>query len=135
MKNRIKQLIEKENVSSAQFAEYIGISPSSLHHIVSGRNNPGLEVIQKILNRFKYLNALWLITGEGEAYKKMEQASLFEEDDIPTIVSSGKKHPKQEDRKGKEEQLNTISKQDKPVEKIVVFYADKTFEVFKPSEI
>ncbi len=125
MKNRIKKLIEKENVTSAQFAEYIGISPSSLHHIVSGRNNPSLEVIQKILNRFEYLNALWLITGEGEAYKTMEQASLFSEDEIP------QKTPV---KKTKKEQVNTLITNDKPIEKIVVFYKDKTFEVFKASD-
>ena len=48
MKERIAQIIQKEDMTAAQFAEKIGISPSSLSHILSGRNNPSLEVVMKI---------------------------------------------------------------------------------------
>ncbi len=130
MKNRIKTLINKENVNATKFAEYIGISPSSLHHIVSGRNNPSLEVIQKILNRFEYVNAFWLITGKGEPFNKMEQASLFKSDEIATITRPTEKSEKTENDKKKE--IENVS-ENKSIEKIVIFYKDKTFESFKPS--
>ena len=45
MKDRIAQIMQKEEMTAGQFAEKIGISPSSLSHILSGRNNPSLEVI------------------------------------------------------------------------------------------
>ena len=48
MKERINQLIVNENLTAAQFAEKVGISPASLSHILNGRNEPTLKVLMKI---------------------------------------------------------------------------------------
>jgi transcriptional regulator with XRE-family HTH domain len=131
MKNRIKKLIDNQKMSSVQFASEIGIAPSSLHHIVSGRNNPSLEVIQKILDRFSHLNAEWLVNGQGSPYKDMVQGELF---DIPIQTTN-----KLEDAEGlvntrADDIANSVTKTEKTtsksIEKIVIFYTDKTFEVY-----
>ena len=64
MKERIAQIIQKEDMTAAQFAEKIGISPSSLSHILSGRNNPSLEVVMKIHKACDYISLDWLLYGE-----------------------------------------------------------------------
>ncbi len=130
MKTRIKELILKEKLNSAQFAIEIGIAASSLHHIVSGRNNPSLEVIQKILLRYPQINAEWLINGKGAMFKDLVQGELFSvpetpnkdsdivdiEQDIPLIDSV----------------VNKTSKDEpiKEIEKIVLFYTDNTFKIY-----
>ena len=53
-------------MSAVQFAEKIEISPSSLSHILNGRNKPSLEVVMKIHKACTYVNLLWLLYGEGE---------------------------------------------------------------------
>ena len=48
IKDRIKIIMEKENMASGAFAESIGIQQSTLSHILNGRNNPSLDVIMKV---------------------------------------------------------------------------------------
>jgi len=78
MKSRIQKFIEIENINPSKFADEIGVQRSSISHILSGRNNPSLELIQKILTRFDYINAEWLITGKGEMFKSNREPSLFD---------------------------------------------------------
>ena len=49
MKERIQKIMQRESMTAGMFAEKIGISPASLSHILSGRNNPSLDVMMKIL--------------------------------------------------------------------------------------
>ncbi len=87
MKNRIQKFLEVENINPSKFADEIGVQRSSISHILSGRNNPSLELIQKILARFDYLNAEWLITGKGEMFKPNRQPSLFDDIYMKTDTS------------------------------------------------
>ena len=56
MRDRISQIIQHEKLTNAEFAEKIGVSASSLSHILGGRNNPSLEVVMKIHKTFPYVN-------------------------------------------------------------------------------
>lgn len=64
MKDRISELIEHLGFSQAQFADQIGVKRSIISHILTGRNNPSLEVVMKILSTYKQLSPDWLIYGE-----------------------------------------------------------------------
>lgn len=66
MKDRIITLIKAMNYTSAQFADEIGVQKSGISHIISGRNNPSLDFVQKILQRFPEINMEWLIMGKGQ---------------------------------------------------------------------
>jgi len=70
MKNRIAEIIEREKLTSLKFANLIGIQPSAVSHILAGRNNPSMDVIQKILNTFRTINSDWLILGVGSMYRE-----------------------------------------------------------------
>jgi transcriptional regulator with XRE-family HTH domain len=142
MKTRIKFLLDREKVTSAQFASEIGISASSLHHIVSGRNNPSLEVIQKILERFPQINAEWLINGKGSTFKTMVQGELFEipedenkakEEDISLLnIIEPEEDIKQSEKKEVNKSIENnqdIKKNSKQVSKIILLYDDGTFDV------
>lgn len=65
MKERIVQLLSHLDLTSAQFADIIGVQRSSISHILSGRNKPSFDFIQKILIKYPEINADWLLTGRG----------------------------------------------------------------------
>ena len=66
MKDRILQIIQEESLTNAEFAEKIGISTSSLSHILTERNKPSLEVVMRIHKAYPSINLNWLLYGEGE---------------------------------------------------------------------
>lgn len=69
MKDRIQLLVKALNYSAAQFADEIGVQKSGISHIISGRNNPSLDFIQKILLRFPEVSMDWLMFGKGPVFK------------------------------------------------------------------
>lgn len=66
-RERIELIIKCYNLTPSQFADRTGIQRASVSHILSGRNKPSLEVMQKIYDSFPSLDIRWLMTGQGEA--------------------------------------------------------------------
>jgi len=71
MKERLLQIIDLEQLTPSKFADIIGVQRSSVSHIISGRNKPSFDFLQKTLKAFPGLNADWLIMGEGTMYERM----------------------------------------------------------------
>jgi len=143
MKERILEFLKSENKSSAQFAEEIGVQPSGISHIVSGRNNPSLDFILKMLDRYKYLSVEWLLFGRGEMYKDKNLQNLFED-----TLSSTKKEPgmglfevNENQIPSKEDTTSVADHKDlnhnqvirhSEVVKVVWFYSNNSFEEYFP---
>jgi transcriptional regulator with XRE-family HTH domain len=70
MLSRVKQIIEVQNLTPSRFADHIGVPRSTISHILSGRNKPSLEVVQKILEAFPEIKADWLVQGKGNLAKE-----------------------------------------------------------------
>lgn len=66
---RIKQILDYEEMSPANFASEIGISRSNLAHILSGRNQPSFTMLEKVMRAFPEIRSEWLITGLGNMVK------------------------------------------------------------------
>lgn len=64
MKTRLQYIVKNEGLTNNRFATEIGISPAAVTHIISGRNNPSLEIISKIAARYPNYSLRWLILGE-----------------------------------------------------------------------
>ena len=69
MRERIRQIMENENLTPAKFADKLQINRANISHILNGRNNPSLDVVARILSEMPYINSEWLINGTGEMYK------------------------------------------------------------------
>lgn len=69
MFKRLDVLLKEVNLSPSQFADEIGVQKATISHIISGRNNPSLDFIQKVLDRFPEINAEWVINGKGDIWK------------------------------------------------------------------
>ena len=65
MRERIKEIMEREGMGQSQFADYIGVNRPTLSHILAGRNNPSMEVVMKIHQKFQKISLLWLLDGIG----------------------------------------------------------------------
>ena len=64
-KDRIMLIMNQKQLLPSQFAEIIGIQRAAMSHITSGRNNPSLDVLKKILERFPHISPDWLLFGTG----------------------------------------------------------------------
>ncbi len=69
MEDRLLRLLDSEQISSSKFADIIGVQRSSVSHILSGRNKPSYDFLQKTLKAFPMLSADWLILGKGKMYE------------------------------------------------------------------
>ena len=69
MKDRLRNLMDDKHLKNGQFAEMLGINPAGVSHLLSGRNNPGYELLTKILLRFPDVSADWLLLGAGPMYR------------------------------------------------------------------
>lgn len=71
---RVLSLLEAYQLTPAEFAERIDVQRSSISHLMSRRNKPSLDFIQKVLNHFPEINPNWLVMGIGP----MKQLDLFD---------------------------------------------------------
>lgn len=62
--DKIKQILIDKNLSPSYFADEIGVQRSSISHILSGRNRPSFDIIQKIIRRFPDLGYDWIMEEE-----------------------------------------------------------------------
>ncbi|MBN1952462.1 MAG: helix-turn-helix domain-containing protein [Bacteroidales bacterium] len=161
MKEQLHKLMEAEGLSPARFADEIGVQRSSISHIISGRNKPSYDFIMKILDRFKGINAEWLLTGRGNMIKGLESSKIPENQ--PTDLFSGKGNrsiqksgnetkeetiyqppesvgpvqPESDKSAKKSEQetrLNSKFTNVNSVRYLLAFYDDGSFEQFNPRE-
>lgn len=68
MKERILQIMKRENMTQQEFAKAIDVSPASLSNIFNGKTNPTNNHVTAIHRRFPDININWLMFGEGDMY-------------------------------------------------------------------
>lgn len=64
-RERIEYIMNGYGLTPSQFADKTGIPRASVSHILSGRNKPSLEVLQKVASVFPDVNLQWLMLGIG----------------------------------------------------------------------
>lgn len=87
MVDRINLILKAKNITARQFAESIGIQPSGMSHILSGRNNPSLDFVMKVMRRWPEININWLMFGKGEMYVPQEQQVHYSSPIEPDLFS------------------------------------------------
>jgi len=143
MKERLLEFLKNENKSSAQLAEEIGVQASGISHILSGRNNPSLDFVLKMLEKYQFISTDWLLFGRGSMYTETKMQSLFDYDNVDSRESEQmrtKSEPVspeidfQDVKKNKTIKDSTIpaTGSTSDVVKIVWFYENNSFEEFFP---
>lgn len=114
IKDRIYIIIKDNHLSPSSFADKINANRSSISHVLSGRNKPSLDLLEKIVLNFPNVNSYWLLTGVTNvnpvnSILKQEDV-IYDKDKIKSIVNR------------------------KEIVKIVEFYNDNTYSIYYPSE-
>lgn len=114
--DRLQYLMKLHNLSASAFADKINVQRSSISHILSGRNKPSLELMQKVLAAFPKVNADWLILGNTsvESVSIEVKSELTKENNTPIEKIPSTPTP--------------TANSSKQVKKVVIFYTDNTFE-------
>ena len=120
MNRRLLQFLQAENITQTQLADTLSVARGSVSNILAGRNKPGYDFLESLILHYPQLNLEWLLSGKGKMYHETEYGEKTEkEDDSPV-------------------QLDLFAPQSqaasREVSKIMVFYSDKTFQEFHPSE-
>ena len=124
LKDRLQLIISKNNLNASSFADKLKIQRSNLSHILSGRNKPSLDFIEKFILHFPEEDVLWLITGlkrdnNHESIQTLKYKSQDPTEIKPLLIKNDK--------------LNKRPELNKKIFKIITFYDDNTFNVYYPN--
>lgn len=157
MKDRIRLIMENEQLTPSAFADKLQLGRAVVSHILNGRNNPSLDVVSRILAKMDYINPDWLITGNGEMYKEdfnksknymsnMPQSTTIQNQ--PDLFSQNLVSPpnpvreieyRKENIVEQPQKSNEIAEKkeviyekvpERKISKIIIYYTDNTFETF-----
>lgn len=149
MREKLLKLMKSEKLSSSRLAEILEIQPSSISHILSGRNKPSFDFLVKILRRFPTLNPDWLLLDAEQMYRSDEELNRKIDKNYDSTVqpSDSRKNnstttsqiasSKIEDAQNSTNRptenlatLATIANDGRTIERVIVLYTDKSFEAF-----
>ena len=83
---RIKKWIEYKGLKASNFADKIGVNRATVSHILSGRNKPSIDFIEKMIRSFPDLNIDWLMIGAGFMKKSDDSKEFHQVKKINKIV-------------------------------------------------
>ena len=118
---RIKRIISDSGLSNSSFADKIGVPRSSISHILSGRNNPSLDLIIKILRNFDDISADFLLKGKVSPPIDKDSKKDLDNNNMTLFPELDIKEDTKERPKIDEEVLKSV---------ILVYQNDK-FEILK----
>lgn len=129
LKDKIEALIVGLGLSSTRFADIIGVKRPIISHILTERNKPSLDIIQKIVERFPELEYNWI--GDDQ---DLDPEVIQEIRDNNDFSASSRDFNGNDSHTGDSEILNSQadSKPERILTKVMFFYSDDTFRVFSP---
>ena len=86
MYKRLKNWMDSEGLKPSELADTIGVNRSTISHILSGRNKPSIDFLEKLLNTFPNINANWLISGIGYMQEDIKEKELVSNKKIGKVV-------------------------------------------------
>lgn len=78
IKDRLREIIDSQNMSIKAFAESMQIPLRTLHNYLSGEREPSTEVLAKIATELN-INLNWLLLGKDEMYLASNTALSLDE--------------------------------------------------------
>ena len=142
MKAKLEFLLKNKGLNATSLARLLEIQPSGLSHILSGRNKPSFDLVVKILKVFPELNPDWLLldseqifrdngtptTTSPKEYVNADPASQSLPFDAPQNIEISE--PKKIEENDFSPIFSTPRSAGKKVSRVIVLYADRTFESF-----
>ena len=133
MDEKLRILMQRENLTASRLAEILEIQPASISHILKGRNKPSFELVCRIINRFPQVNPYWLLGDAEDIYNDVAKSTtsttngtLFDMGNTADV--SGVKSDISE--LAPSVSIPTLGQSD--IEKVIIVYRDQTFEELRP---
>ena len=86
MHQRLKNWKESEGLKSSALADTIGVNRATISHILSGRNKPSIDFLEKLLSAYPNINANWLISGIGYMHSDIKKNEVVSTKKIGKVV-------------------------------------------------
>lgn len=163
MKAKILELMQREGLKPGQLADLLDTSPAIISHILSERNKPSLDLLCKILRRFPQINPDWLLLDDPNMYRVDQGSAAVEKaTSAPSAPSDPREKNSEGFRGGLFDVAETLASQqhssdrqgtgnfgkaasspetayghlpeNRPVTRVIVCYADGSFESFLPTK-
>lgn len=126
---RIKQLMQDNELNAAAFADTIRVQRSSISHILSERNRPSLDFILKILQAFPSVSSEWLLKGIES--KNVMNNPVVNQDNMASEPQEMESLPnKPLLKRNYNQDIIQKSTTSKEVERVVVCYNDGTLSTY-----
>ena len=126
-RERIEKVKDTLGLTARQFAAEIRVQPGTISNMMSGRNNPSLDVMKRIMERYPTLNPEWLIAGRGEMWRT-------EPGKEPGLFDGQAPDPKENRRASQKEEPQAAAAPPKTIKNIVVYYTDGTYQEFTQAQ-
>lgn len=153
LRERIKLIMEREQLNNGAFAESIGVAQATISQIMKGRNMPSTDVLLRLHQRYPDVSLDWLLTGktnitDGDNLNQDEKFpdyaySLFAKDEIiPAYEPKNHENRKENAFKTAQNPSKDTVKQEviykekraRKITEIRIFFDDNTYETFSPSK-
>ncbi len=86
--DRIRLLMHFKKLNATQLADILQVQRSSISHILTGRNKPSLDFVQKVISEFPEVSYDWLINGAGNLSRPSSKDSSNIDTSITTTQST-----------------------------------------------
>jgi DNA-binding XRE family transcriptional regulator len=137
LNEKIKRFIIDKDLTSTKFADEIGVPRPSISHILSDRNKPSLEIVQKMYRRYPELGFNWFLEEDDIAAKNTTQTPVSQ-----TVTSTKRpEYSPRESNERKSPELNAAQQNLNPailanlshgsIARIMVVFNDGTIQEFK----
>lgn len=130
---RLKKLIDQEDLTPSQFADTVGLNRSAISHVLNNRNKPGYEFMQKVNKAFPDWDFDWLMfSKKSTAVKKTSTPKTtppppHQVEHTQTTYSQGTlfSEPPPNSEKSNTPTIRKV------VTKTILIYNDGTFEIYQ----
>ncbi len=137
LNEKIKKFIIEKDLTSTKFADEIGVPRPSISHILSDRNKPSLEIVQKMYRRYPELGFNWFLEDDETLLKNFTQTANNQ-----TVTTTKRpEYSPRESNERKSPELNATQQNLNPsimsnftngsIARIMVVFNDGTIQEFK----
>jgi transcriptional regulator with XRE-family HTH domain len=161
-KDRIKKIMEDQQMTQQEFADFLQQSPATLSSIFNGRTRPTLNIVDSIKAKIPDISIEWLLYGTGEmrvthpeqspegfaGVQENGQDLMLNFDNSPqngplfgqnTAQNASVSPVVQQNARNLHpergyEEIRMVEKEPRRVTEIRVYYDDQTYETFVPAK-
>ncbi len=129
---RLQKIFSYYNINASSFAEKIDVGKASISHLLSGRNNPSLDFVMRVIKAFPEVDLYWLLNGTGAFPKNDESTLKTVQSSRPSPIQKTlfSEKPKRDKNDDKEKNVFQDIPSSTEIDRIVIFYKNGKFKSY-----